>query len=151
MADVKADDSNILETDFGPDGYLTTLHPEGSFNDVRYGGRELVRPDIDYIKASVNVLVPVTICLGVCFWNVWIACLLLGVYTSMRIGSVIAWFVLLYQRYAPADIRLACVFEPSCSEYMILSIKKYGAVYGCIKGVHRLLRCHSPNGGEDYP
>ena len=145
MSDRMADD------DFGPDGYITTLHPEGSFNNIRYGGRELVRPDINYVKAAVNVLVPAVISLGIYFWDVRIAGLLLGIYMLARLRSIMIWFVLLYQRYAPANRRLACLFEPSCSEYMILSIRKYGAVYGCLKGVNRLLRCHSPNGGEDYP
>ena len=53
--------SITTDEDFGPDGYITTLHPEGSFNNVQFGGRVLVRPDIDYVKAVVNVLVPVTI------------------------------------------------------------------------------------------
>ena len=47
--------------------------------------------------------------------------------------------------------RLKCVFEPSCSEYMILAVNKYGLVRGVIKGIRRLLRCHPPNGGKDYP
>jgi putative component of membrane protein insertase Oxa1/YidC/SpoIIIJ protein YidD len=34
---------------------------------------------------------------------------------------------------------------------MILSIKNYGVVYGVIKGIKRLKRCHLPNGGDDYP
>ncbi len=54
-------------------------------------------------------------------------------------------------RYAAPQIRLACVFEPSCSEYMILALAKYGLIRGGYKGICRLLRCHYPNGGEDYP
>jgi putative component of membrane protein insertase Oxa1/YidC/SpoIIIJ protein YidD len=34
---------------------------------------------------------------------------------------------------------------------MILAIKKYGIIKGIYKGIKRLLRCHSPNGGIDYP
>ena len=32
-----------------------------------------------------------------------------------------------------------------------LSIEKYGAIKGLIKGCIRLLRCHPPNGGRDEP
>ncbi len=60
------------------------------------------------------------------------------------------WFVRLYQRYARSETRLRCCYIPSCSEYAILSFKKYGVFWGGIKTVKRLLRCHPP-GGVDYP
>ena len=59
--------------------------------------------------------------------------------------------VLLYQKHAPEKIRRACLFTPSCSEYMLLAINKYGVIKGLIKGIDRLSRCHHPNGGTDYP
>ncbi|MCI9315533.1 MAG: membrane protein insertion efficiency factor YidD [Lachnospiraceae bacterium] len=65
--------------------------------------------------------------------------------------NMIIWAVRLYQRKAPYYIREACRFEPSCSEYMILSVKKYGCFKGVYKGIKRLLRCKPPNGGVDYP
>lgn len=64
---------------------------------------------------------------------------------------IIIDLVLLYQRYAPLSLRAACVYQPSCSQYMILAVEKYGAFRGVIKGIGRLLRCHPPHGGEDYP
>lgn len=73
------------------------------------------------------------------------------IYISIILKRALIWLVHLYQHYAPDKIRLKCVFEPSCSEYMILSIKKYGAVIGALKGCIRLLKCHPPNGGIDYP
>lgn len=73
------------------------------------------------------------------------------IYSAIFIKRALIWFVHLYQHYAPDRIRLKCVFEPSCSEYMILSIEKYGAIKGVIKGCIRLLRCHPPNGGKDVP
>lgn len=73
------------------------------------------------------------------------------IYVSIVLKRGLIWLVHVYQHYAPDEIRLKCVFEPSCSEYMILSIKKYGAILGVIKGVIRLLRCHPPNGGCDMP
>ncbi len=63
----------------------------------------------------------------------------------------VIWLVRLYQYKAPDRVRLKCVFYPSCSEYMILAVRKYGALRGVFRGIARLLRCHAPNGGEDYP
>jgi len=35
-----------------------------------------------------------------------------------------------------------CRFEPSCSQYFIEALRKYGAVRGSLKGVWRILRCN---------
>lgn len=56
-----------------------------------------------------------------------------------------------YQNHAPKELRDACLYTPSCSEYMILAIEKYGVIKGVLKGIKRILRCKPPNGGEDYP
>lgn len=56
-----------------------------------------------------------------------------------------------YQRTAPDSLRQSCRFQPSCSEYMILAVEKYGVIKGFSKGIKRILRCHKPNGGIDYP
>ncbi len=67
------------------------------------------------------------------------------------IKKILIYLVQLYQRYAPARIRQNCRFEPSCSNYMIMSIKKYGTKKGLLKGIDRLKRCKPPNGGLDLP
>ena len=59
--------------------------------------------------------------------------------------------ILIYQRYAPERIRAACLFEPSCSNYMLMAIDKYGVLKGVAKGIGRLMRCRYPNSGIDYP
>lgn len=64
---------------------------------------------------------------------------------------LVIWGVKVYQKYAPETLRKSCVFEPSCSEYMILAIEKFGALRGIYKGIKRLFRCHHPNGGIDNP
>lgn len=69
----------------------------------------------------------------------------------LNLKKIMILFVLLYQRFAPESMRASCLYTPSCSEYMILAIKKYGCIRGFIKGVKRLRRCHTPNGGIDYP
>lgn len=43
-----------------------------------------------------------------------------------------------------------CKFYPSCSEYMIQAIKKYGCIKGIFLGIKRLSRCHPfAKGGYD--
>lgn len=45
-----------------------------------------------------------------------------------------------------------CQFYPSCSEYGIRSINKYGIVHGYVKAFWRVLRCHPWSvGGVDEP
>jgi putative membrane protein insertion efficiency factor len=68
----------------------------------------------------------------------------------MLVGLSIA-AIRLYQRIAPDKIRGACRFEPSCSNYAILALQKYGFFKGWKMAMNRLMRCKIPNGGEDYP
>jgi len=56
-----------------------------------------------------------------------------------------------YQEHKPPRLKNTCLFTPSCSNYMILSIEKYGLIKGTIKGILRIIRCIPPNGGIDYP
>ncbi len=71
--------------------------------------------------------------------------------TILFAKKAVLWLILFYQKYAPEHIRCSCLFYPSCSQYMILAINKYGLIKGLLKGTKRIFRCHPPNGGEDYP
>jgi hypothetical protein len=42
-----------------------------------------------------------------------------------------------------------CRFQPSCSEYFIAAVRKYGPWRGSVKGLWRLCRCH-PWGGSGF-
>lgn len=75
----------------------------------------------------------------------------IALYGAIFLKKAIIWSVHFYQNKASDKTRLRCVFEPSCSEYMLLAVKKYGVIKGVFKGLKRLLRCHPPNGGKDYP
>jgi len=45
-----------------------------------------------------------------------------------------------------------CRFHPSCSDYFIQAVEKYGPVRGSMKGIYRLCRCNPWNpGGYDPP
>lgn len=35
-----------------------------------------------------------------------------------------------------------CAFYPTCSEYTVQAVKKYGVLKGLYKGILRILRCH---------
>ena len=55
--------------------------------------------------------------------------------------------VRLYQHYAPEGMRRRCLLKPTCSEYAILAVKKYGAIIGIYKTCVRLfVKCK----GEIY-
>ena len=58
----------------------------------------------------------------------------------------------LYQHYAPEEIRRRCLFKPTCSEYAILAIQKYGVIIGLIKTYIRLFKkCRGNIYRIDYP
>lgn len=61
------------------------------------------------------------------------------------------WLIKWYQRHSPSRLQNVCRFTPSCSNYAILAIEKYGAVKGIIMSIKRIFKCKYPNGGEDYP
>lgn len=45
-----------------------------------------------------------------------------------------------------------CRFQPSCSEYFILAVNKYGPLRGAWRGLARIGRCHPWHpGGFDPP
>jgi putative membrane protein insertion efficiency factor len=45
-----------------------------------------------------------------------------------------------------------CRFEPSCSNYFIQAVRKYGAIRGSWNGILRVGRCHPFHpGGYDPP
>ena len=43
----------------------------------------------------------------------------------------------------------SCRYTPTCSEYAVQALKKYGPVKGLYLAVKRILRCH-PWGGSGY-
>lgn len=47
-----------------------------------------------------------------------------------------------YQRYISPLKRPSCRFYPTCSEYSIQAIQKYGVIKGCWKSIIRILKCH---------
>lgn len=57
-----------------------------------------------------------------------------------------------YRRFISPLTPPRCRFYPTCSEYAILAIRKYGSIKGGIKAVWRILRCNPfSRGGIDFP
>jgi len=48
----------------------------------------------------------------------------------------------LYKRLVSPLLPSACRFHPTCSEYMIEAVSRYGVRRGVWMGARRLLRCH---------
>jgi len=58
-----------------------------------------------------------------------------------------AWKLFISPLYPPS-----CRYYPSCSEYAILAVEKYGILRGGVKALLRILRCNPLfKGGVDYP
>lgn len=49
----------------------------------------------------------------------------------------------------PLSSHKMCRFNPTCSEYMIQAVEKYGTFKGVRLGIKRILRCH-PKGKYGY-
>lgn len=67
--------------------------------------------------------------------------------------KIIVKLLVKYRKYISPIIRPACRFQPSCSEYAILAIKKYNLLIALVKILFRLVRCtpFTPVGTEEYP
>jgi putative membrane protein insertion efficiency factor len=123
--------------------------------------RELKRPRLNWFKIICGVVLPpiVTFALTIIMHllglsmlcAILIATLLFALYLIVTAKRGAIALVRIYQALAPKSIREKCRFEPSCSEYMVLSIEKYGVLRGVLKGIGRLKRCNVKNGGFDYP
>lgn len=56
----------------------------------------------------------------------------------------------LYRKYISPLKRPCCRFYPTCSQYAIQAIEKYGAFRGSVISIKRILRCNPYNeGGYD--
>jgi putative membrane protein insertion efficiency factor len=56
-----------------------------------------------------------------------------------------------YKRWISPWLPPACRFSPSCSEYMLEAVEKYGAGRGMWLGLKRLMRCHPLHAGGYDP
>lgn len=126
-----------------------------------YYKRLLVRPKISWLHIFFHfiffILLFIVMVKILCLFNIklcfsiTIACIILFTYSLLNFRKILICLIHIYQHYAPATIRMKCRFEPSCSQYMILAIEKYGVIKGIHAGIRRLNKCKAGNGGYDFP
>ncbi len=67
------------------------------------------------------------------------------------IRSAFVFPIILYQRYISKYTPPRCKYYPTCSQYALIAIKRYGIIVGGALAVWRLLRCNPwSKGGFDY-
>lgn len=56
-----------------------------------------------------------------------------------------------YRKFiSPLKRRPTCIYTPTCSEYALQALQKYGAIKGTYLAIKRVLRCHPfHEGGYD--
>ena len=65
------------------------------------------------------------------------------------IQRILIFFIILYRVTAGRLLGGQCRFEPSCSQYAMDCLIKYGARRGTWRAMKRIARCH-PWGGRGY-
>jgi len=122
--------------------------------------RELVRPKTNMVNAAYFLSLLVLVCFTVSmimrfffkkipFMLVFILVFFLIVFIFLR--KIIIGMVELYQHHMPEAFRRSCLCMPTCSEYMILAVEKYGAIKGLRKGLYRLIHTCRKDYKIDYP
>jgi len=67
-------------------------------------------------------------------------------------AAIAILLVRVYQVVLSPVLGRTCRFHPSCSQYYILAVGKYGLCVGSWRGICRIARCHPWNpGGYDPP
>jgi len=67
-------------------------------------------------------------------------------------GEALILLARVYQYTLSPLIGRQCRFQPTCSNYFIGAVRKYGAVSGTVRGIARVCRCHPFHpGGYDPP
>lgn len=55
-----------------------------------------------------------------------------------------------YKKFISPALPDSCRFYPTCSEYAVTAVEKYGVLRGSIKSIYRIIRCNPFNkGGYD--
>ncbi len=68
------------------------------------------------------------------------------------LAAILIALVRAYQVVLRPILPAVCRFEPSCSEYFIQAVRKYGPMRGACKGTWRICRCNPfCRGGFDPP
>ncbi|QXM07022.1 membrane protein insertion efficiency factor YidD [Crassaminicella indica] len=64
--------------------------------------------------------------------------------------EILIGMVKIYRRYISPLKPQTCRFYPTCSQYALEALEKYGAIKGTIISIKRILKCHPfHSGGYD--
>jgi len=63
---------------------------------------------------------------------------LLSAFVKMLLIGIIRF----YQRAISPLLPNSCRFYPTCSEYAVQAVEKYGVLKGLYMGIKRVLKCH---------
>ena len=74
-----------------------------------------------------------------------------GLQSSLRrlVALPFIGLIRFYQRCISPYTPAACRYTPTCSQYALEAIRKYGPLKGCWLAAKRIARCH-PWGGSGY-
>jgi len=59
-----------------------------------------------------------------------------------HVASALMGSVRFYRRYVSPLLPPSCIYSPTCSEYALEAIEKYGAAKGSCMAARRILRCN---------
>ena len=62
--------------------------------------------------------------------------------------AVLLFLIRFYQRFISPAFPRRCRFSPTCSQYALEALEKYGAAKGAWLAIKRIARCHPFHRGE---
>ena len=136
-------------------GLTDELPPQWEQDEARnyVNCKELVRPKTNILTALVYAFIFIfTAFLFTRLFNFAVSLVLIFALLFFILKYAVIGMIELYQHYAPEHIRRRCLFMPTCSEYALMAVRKYGVVAGLYKSYFRLFyRCKGNVYQIDYP
>jgi len=127
---------------------------EQSVVDIYVNRRPLVRPDTNIKTALFCVflfVMDIGVFTGIIYFVLksvglsapvpphFVCAAVVAVESLFCFKHAVIGAIKMYQHYAPEEVRRRCLFMPTCSEYAILAIRKYGVIIGLCKSFYRLV------------
>lgn len=129
-----------------------------------YSTRKLNRPSLNYWQFTLKWLGVLIVEIGIVIFIIWLSHrftftfkvnLYLLCSIIILVLFLLRWLLIdcvkLYQHYAPEDVRHRCRMMPSCSDYAIISLRKYGLLIGVILTFIRLQKRCNGTYRIEYP
>lgn len=121
--------------------------------------KAVIRPKFTMYKELIQFAVALIVLIAIILVRTYLStpifitllCAVSIAFILTQTKNILLLMIFAYQKFAPKLLRSACLFQPSCSEYMKQCIIKYGIFKGINKGNKRIKRCRPPNGGLDEP